>query len=404
MMVGLKAYLVGGCVRDRLLGLATRDRDWVVVGVQAADLLARGFRAVGKDVTVFLHPDTGEEYTLAASLDEDLRRRDLTVNAMAMDEAGTLIDPLGGAADLAAGMLRHVGPGFASDPIRILRTCRFAARFDTFAIAAQTRALMTDLVAAGALDKATPERVWLELDKALGTPRPSRFVVEARQCGALARVLPEVDALFGVPQRADHHPEIDTGRHTMMVVDLAARLTEDRAIRFAALVHDLGKGTTPSDRWPSHHGHEERGAELVASLVRRLAGQTRYADLGRHAARWHGLIHNVAELRPGTMLDVLMAVDAFRRPGQLEAVLIAAEADKRGRLGREADPYPQADHWRQALAAAARVTARDLIVAGHQPGPRLAAIMRQRRAEAIRALRLGTAAAWAEAARRRKDG
>lgn len=381
----MKTYLVGGCVRDQLLGRPIRDRDWVFVGATAGDMLARGFQQVGKDFPVFLHPDTREEYALArgASIEDDLAARDLTINAMAVDEDGALVDPFGGRADLEARVLRPV-PGFANDPIRILRAARFTAQLDGFSIAPETLALMTEMTAAGALDAVTPERVWLELDKALGCDRPSRFFLALRQCAALARLLPEIDALFGVPQPVQHHPEGDVGTHTMMVVDSAARLTADRAVRFAALVHDLGKGLPPADRLPSHPGHEDLGAALVQPLVRRLAGPMAWAELGTLVARWHGQVHKAAELRPGTMLKLLEAADAFHHPERLEALLLACEADFRGRLGKENTAYPQADHIRTAATAAARITARDLINAGHAPGPRLGEVLFQKRAEAIR--------------------
>jgi tRNA nucleotidyltransferase (CCA-adding enzyme) len=381
----MKRYLVGGCVRDQLLGRPIRDRDWLVVGATTGDMLARGFQQVGKDFPVFLHPLSREEHALArgTTVTDDLAARDLTINAMAMGEDGALIDPFGGRADLEARVLRPV-PGFARDPIRILRAARFAAQLDGFTIAPETLALMTQLTAAGALDAATPERMWLELDKALGCDRPSRFFLALRECGALARLLPEVDVLFDVPQPIQHHPEGDVGTHTMMVVDAAARLTADRAVRFAALVHDVGKGLTPTDRLPSHPGHEEAGAALIKPLVRRLAGPMAWAELGTLVARWHGQVHKAAELRPGTMLTLLEAADAFHHPERLEALLLACEADFRGRLGKENAAYPQADRIRAAATAAATITARDLIKAGHAPGPRLGEVLFQKRAETIR--------------------
>lgn len=328
------------------------------------------------------------EFHPAATLEDDLRHRDFTINAMAMamDADGRLIDPTGGAADLGGRVIRHIGDSLAEDPIRILRAARLAARLDGFSIAPETQAEMArpTLVATGALATSTPERLWLELEKALATPRPSRFFVALHRVGALAAILPELDAVFGVPQRAKFHPEIDTGLHTMMVVDRAAVLTGDPAVRFAALVHDLGKGVTPQGDWPRHSGHEARGAALVRPLVRRLGGPNLWAELGQLAATWHGLIPKIAELRHGTVLDVLCAADAFHRPERLDALLIVAEADRRGRLGREEEAFPEASRWRQALAAANTVTARDLIASGHQPGPGLAALLFQRWTEAIR--------------------
>lgn len=381
----MKAFLVGGCVRDRLLGLPVRDRDWVVVGASPEDMAARGFQPVGRDFTVFLHPDTREEYALARGdcIKDDLAARDLTINAMALDQDGTLVDPFGGRADLEAKVLRHV-PGFADDPVRILRAARFTAQLDGFAIAAGTMALMRELTQAGALDGATPERIWLELDKALGTDRPSRFFLALRECGALVRLLPELDALFGVPQRPDYHPEGCAGTHTMLVVDAAARLTDERATRFAALVHDLGKALTPPDMLPRHHGHEEAGAGLVEPLVRRLAGPMAWAELGELTARWHGQVHKATELRPSTLLKLLEAADAFHRLERLDALLTACTADFRGRTGNEDAAYPQADLVRRARDAAAAVTARTLIAAGHAPGPKLGDMLFQRRAEEIR--------------------
>jgi tRNA nucleotidyltransferase (CCA-adding enzyme) len=360
-------------------------------------MIAQGFQRVGKGFPVFLHPETGEEYALArvgwgedavfdpsTTLEEDLRHRDFTINAMAEDGNGQLIDPLGGQADLSAGVIRHNPGSLEDDPVRILRAARLAAQLDGFTIAAETLAEMARLATVGALDNLTPERMWQELDKALGADRPSIFFLALREAGALARLFPEIDHLFGVPQRADYHPEIDTGTHTMMVLDMAARLTPIRAIRFAALVHDLGKGLTAPKILPSHHGHEESGAALVGPLVRRLAGPNLFTELGELTARWHGLVHKIDELRPGTVVEVLEAADAFHRPERLDALLIAAEADKRGRRGHEDDHYPQAEIWRAALRTAAAITARDIISAGHEPGPKLAAILFQRRAEAIR--------------------
>ncbi|MBF0392263.1 MAG: multifunctional CCA addition/repair protein [Alphaproteobacteria bacterium] len=393
----MERYLVGGYVRDRLQSRPARDRDWVVVGATPAEMEALGFRRVGKDFPVFLHPETGEEHALArvawkegdpfrpaATLVDDLAHRDLTINAMAMTAEGRLIDPFGGAGDLAKRMIRHVGPPFADDPIRILRAARFAAQLDGFAIAPPTMALMAELVSAGALDGATPERVWMEIDKALGAARPSVFFMAARACGALARVLPEIDALFGVPQPEKDHPEIDTGLHTMKVVDTAARLTTDRAERFAALVHDLGKAATPPDQWPRHRGHERRGARMVPALVRRLAGPNAYAELGALVAEWHGHVHKAGELRPGTLLELLDAADAFHRPRRLTALLLAAEADARA-AARGDFMYPQARVVRRARKAAALVTAGQLIAEGFAPGPRLGEVLVQRRVEAIRA-------------------
>ncbi len=386
-------YLVGGCVRDLLLMRPSRDRDRVVIGSTPEDMLARGFLRVGRDFPVYLHPATREEHALArdgnggfgpdVTLEEDLRHRDFTVNAMAMDDNGHLFDPLGGARDVRDGVIRHIGDSLASDPLRILRAARLAAQLG-FTVAPETLTEMGRLAADGALAAVAPERVWTELEKALTTETPSRFFLTLRAAGVLATVFPEIDRLFGTPQRADYHPEVDTGVHSMMVLDCAARLSADGAVRFAALVHDLGKGTTPADLLPRHHGHEERGPALVEALVRRYGGPNHFAELGAAAARLHGLLHKVTELRPGTVLEVLEAADAFHRPERLEALLIVGEADRRGRLGYASALYPQAAIWRRARDAAAAVTARDLVNAGHAPGPDLGQKLFQRRAEAIR--------------------
>ncbi|HEY0721228.1 MAG TPA: multifunctional CCA addition/repair protein, partial [Gammaproteobacteria bacterium] len=332
----MQIYLVGGAVRDKLLGVEPRDRDWVVVGATPAEMLAQGYRPVGKDFPVFIHPETGEEYALArterktapgyhgfefhadpaVTLEEDLRRRDLTINAMAMDGAGNLIDPFGGAEDLRNGRLRHVSPAFAEDPVRILRLARYAARYAHwgFRVAHATHALMKQMVENGEVDALVAERVWQEMENALGEPTPSRFFEVLRNCGALARILPELEALFGVPQPKHHHPEVDTGLHTLLVLDQAARLSTDTRVRFAALVHDLGKGTTPREEWPKHIAHEHRGVELVNALCERLHIPNDYRELAQIVTRYHGVYHRVEELRASTLHDTLEAVDAFRRP------------------------------------------------------------------------------------------
>jgi tRNA nucleotidyltransferase (CCA-adding enzyme) len=399
----VKVYQVGGCVRDRLLGLPVQDRDWVVVGATPEELRARGFRPVGKDFPVFLHPETGEEYALArterktgpgytgfavhaspeVTLEEDLRRRDLTINAMAIDQAGAIIDPYHGREDLSRGVLRHVSPAFVEDPVRVLRVARFAARYG-FAVAEETAALLRTMVEAGEVDALTPERVWAELERALGEPLPGRFLEVLRACGALARLFPEIEALFGVPQPAEHHPEIDTGRHLLLVLAQAARLSPDPRVRFAALVHDLGKGTTPAAEWPRHRGHEERGVALVERLCRRYRAPREYRDLGVLTARYHGQIHRALELRAATTLDLLEAADALRRPERFERLLLACEADFRGRPGYEDRPYPQAGRLRAARAAAAAVAARPLLEQG-LAGARLAERLRLLRIDAVRA-------------------
>jgi tRNA nucleotidyltransferase (CCA-adding enzyme) len=366
----LETYVVGGAVRDRLLGRPVHDRDWVVVGATPDDLLARGFTPVGADFPVFLHPQTKEEYALArterktapgyrgfvvhadpsVTLEDDLRRRDFTVNAMAERPDGTLVDPHGGARDLAAKRLRHVSPAFAEDPVRILRGARFAARFTDFAIAPETMALMQAMVAAGEVDALVPERVWQELARGLMEARPSRMFVVLRACGALARLLPEVDRLWGVPQRAEHHPEVDTGVHLGLVLDMAARLDAPLPVRFACLCHDLGKGTTPRDQWPRHIGHEERSVKLLRGICERLKAPADCRELAEVVAREHGHVHGSTGFGAAALLRLLERCDALRRPERFAAALLACECDARGRLGLEERPYPQRERLLQALA------------------------------------------------------
>jgi len=373
----MRVFRVGGAVRDELLGLPVQDRDWVVVGATPEDMLARGFRPVGRDFPVFLHPETQEEHALArterktapgyagfafhaapdVTLEEDLARRDLTINAMALDENGALIDPHGGRRDLERKILRHVSPAFAEDPVRILRLARFAARFADFSVAEETVALMRSMVASGEVDALVPERVWQELARGLMAAAPSRMFETLRACGALKKLMPELDKLWGVPQRADYHPEIDTGIHVMMVVDMAARLGLSLPARFAALTHDLGKGGTPADILPRHIGHELRSAALIDPLCARLRVPAACRDVARLVARFHGDICKIAELRPATVLKVLERCDALRRPARFEEILGACEADYRGRLGyaeRRCDTLPP---WRDALARARAVDA-----------------------------------------------
>jgi tRNA nucleotidyltransferase (CCA-adding enzyme) len=319
------------------------------------------------------------------TLEDDLRRRDLTINAMAEDADGRVIDPFGGAADLRQGILRHVSEAFVEDPLRVLRVARFAARFG-YAVAHETLALMREIVAAGELEQLVAERVWAELERALGERTPRRFFEVLRECGALARVLPELDALFGVPQPPEHHPEIDTGVHTLLVLEQATRLSGDARVRFAALTHDLGKGATPPAEWPKHHGHEERSVALVRALCQRLRAPNDYRDLALAVARYHGLCHRVAELRDATLFETLEALDAFRRPERVEAFVLACEADFRGRPGYETRPYPQAEAFRQAHAAARAVNT--AAVAAGKTGPAAGEAIRQARIEAIRRVRV----------------
>ncbi|GAB3445043.1 multifunctional CCA addition/repair protein [Massilia solisilvae] len=377
----MKTYVVGGAVRDELLGLPGSDRDWVVVGATPDDMLKAGFRPVGKDFPVFLHPDTQEEYALArterktapgyhgfvfhtapdVTLEDDLVRRDLTINAMARADDGTIVDPYGGRADLQARLFRHVSPAFAEDPVRILRVARFAARFPEFRVADETVALMRQMVGAGEVDALVPERVWQELARGLMEQRPSRMFEVLRECGALARILPELDALWGVPQPAPHHPEVDTGVHMLLVIDYAAERGFELPVRFAALMHDLGKGITPEEGWPSHHGHEGLGTKLVAALCKRLRVPNDCRDLAVMAAREHGNVHRALELRPNTIVTLFERSDAFRKPERFAQMLLVAECDYRGRGHEEhemrARPYPQAAHLSRALAAARAVNA-----------------------------------------------
>jgi tRNA nucleotidyltransferase (CCA-adding enzyme) len=401
----MKVYAVGGCVRDQLLGVPVADRDWVVVGATPEAMTAAGFRPVGKDFPVFLHPRTHEEYALArterktapgyhgfvfhaapdVTLEEDLARRDLTINAMALDEQGNLVDPFGGRADLQAKVLRHVGPAFAEDPVRILRVARFAARYADFTVADDTLRLMRSMTEAGEVDALVPERVWQELSRGLMEAKPSRMFETLRDCGALARLLPEVDRLWGVSQRADVHPEVDTGVHLMLVLDAAARLSAGLPARWAALLHDLGKGTTPKDEWPRHAGHEERSVDLARAVNERLRVPNDCRDASILAAREHGNIHRALELDAAALLRLLERCDALRRPALLAQVLDACEADARGRSGHAHDPYPQRGRVMAAMEAARSVDA-GAIAAGVGPnGERIAQAVHQARVEAIAA-------------------
>lgn len=406
----MQTYLVGGAVRDKRLGVPVTDRDYVVVGATPDEMVKQGFRPVGADFPVFLHPTTKEEYALArterksghgykgftvyaapdVTLEEDLRRRDLTINAMAETLDGGLIDPFGGARDLEQGLLRHVSPAFAEDPVRILRVARFAARFAPrgFRIADETMALMRGMVEAGEVDHLVPERVWTELDRALGEDMPSRFFEVLRTCGALARLFPELDALYGVPQPPKYHPEIDTGVHIMLVIDQAARLSVDKRVRFAALMHDVGKGTTPRSEWPRHIGHEARSVALIETFCERFRAPSDYCELALLVARHHGLCHRLFELRPSTVLELLEALDGFRRPERVEAYAIACEADARGRTGLEADPYPQRQQLLAALAAARAIDATAIAAQAREQGlagEAIGARIREHRVLAVKA-------------------
>ena len=382
----MQIYLVGGAVRDKLLGLKPHDRDWVVVGATPEQMVELGYRPVGKDFPVFLHPQTNEEYALArterktapgyhgfafhaapdVTLEEDLKRRDLTINAMAEDADGNIIDPFNGQNDLAEGRLRHVSSAFSEDPVRVLRIARYAARYAKwgFRVAHGTHALMKKMVAAGEVDALVAERVWQETERALGEESPSRFFEVLRNCGALARIFPELERLFGVPQPKHHHPEEDTGLHTMMVLEQAATLSPDTRVRFAALVHDLGKGTTPEQEWPRHIAHEHRGVELVEQLCDRLRVPRDYRELALIVTQHHGVYHRAEELRPSTLLELLEKTDAFRRPERLEQFLLACEADSRGRPGFETQHFAQPDIIRQAYRAAREVEPGKVVAQG----------------------------------------
>ncbi len=371
----MKTWIVGGAVRDALLGLPVNDRDWVVVGASPQELVDAGYLPVGKDFPVFLHPVTREEVALArterktapgyhgfafhadkdVTLEQDLQRRDLTINAMARDEDGTLIDPYGGQRDLEARLLRHVSDAFAEDPVRILRLARFAARFHDFGVAPETEALMARMVQAGEVDALVAERVWQELSRGLMESRPSRMFEVLRRCGALARLLPEVDRLWGVPQPKAHHPEIDTGVHLMMVLDLAARLDAPLGVRFACLGHDLGKGLTPPAEWPRHHGHEARSVALVKAICERLRVPGDCRELAETVAREHGNIHRSGQLDAEAVVRLLDRCDAWRRPARFAETLLACECDARGRLGLQDKPYPPRQRLQRALALALAV-------------------------------------------------
>lgn len=402
-------YRVGGAVRDRLLGRTVADEDFVVVGATPEAMRELGFKPVGRDFPVFIHPDTGQEYALArterkqgrgyrgfvvdadpsVSLEDDLRRRDLTINAMAEAADGRLIDPFGGLADLQARQLRHVSPAFCEDPVRLLRVARFAARYAPlgFRIAEETMALMQQMVAAGEIDHLVPERVWSELERALGEAAPVVCLQVLRQSGALAVLLPEVDRLYGVPQRPEYHPEVDTGIHVELALAMAARLSPgDSQVAWAVLLHDLGKGLTPAARLPAHIGHEQAGVPLVQAVNARLKVPRAHADLALLVCRHHLDAHRALELRPATLVDLLGRLDALRRPERFRRFLLACEADKRGRAGREQAAYPQAEFLQSACQAMAGVDAAAVIADRELAGPAIATALRQARIAAIRRL------------------
>jgi tRNA nucleotidyltransferase (CCA-adding enzyme) len=414
----MKTYVVGGAVRDALLGLPVKDRDHVVVGATPESMLAAGFKPVGKDFPVFLHPDTHEEYALArterktapgyrgfafhaapdVTLEDDLVRRDLTINAIAQGDDGVLVDPYGGQKDIAARIFRHVSNAFTEDPVRILRLARFAARFADFEVAPETKVLMRQMVDEGEVDALVPERVWQELARGLMEDTPARMFDVLRDCGALARILPELDALWGVPQPPAHHPEVDTGVHVMQVLDYAAARGYPLPVRFAALMHDLGKGATPAKYWPRHHGHEMLGVALVQAVCARLRVPLECRDLAIMTAREHGNVHRAAELNATTVVTLFTRCDAFRKPERFAHMLLAAECDARGRIGGGQDfrskPYPQSAYLLAALAAARGVDAGAVALACGENKERIPDAVYQARVGAVKASwRQGSAAA-----------
>lgn len=408
----MKTYIVGGAVRDELLGVPVKDRDYVVVGATPEEMIAQGYTPVGKDFPVFLHPVTHAEYALArterktepgykgfvfhtdagVTLEEDLIRRDLTINAMAKDESGTIVDLFNGQQDIEQRIFRHVSPAFAEDPVRILRIARFAARFPQFSVAAETNALMQTMVAAGEVDALVPERVWQELARGLMEVQPSRMFAVLRDCGALQRILPELDVLWGVPQPEQYHPEIDTGVHVMMVIDYAAQTKADLPIRCAALLHDLGKGVTPPELWPRHHGHEMHSVKLVDAVCKRLKIQNECRDLALMTAREHGNVGRALELRAKTIVTLFERCDAFRKPRRFIDMLSASECDHRGRTGFADKPFPQKAYLQSALNAAQTVNGGEIAEATRLRYPDQA----QRIPEAIHEARVHAVAAAIE--------
>jgi tRNA nucleotidyltransferase (CCA-adding enzyme) len=420
----MRTYIVGGAVRDALLGLPVNDRDWVVVGATPHEMIAAGYLPVGKDFPVFLHPQTREEYALArterktargyhgfvfhaepdVTLEEDLARRDLTVNAMAQDDDGAIVDPFGGRRDLNQRVLRHVTQAFREDPVRILRVARFAARFTEFSLAPETLQLMREMVRAGEVDALVAERVWQELARGLMEAKPSRMFDVLRECGALERLLPEVQRLWGVPQRADQHPEVDAGVHLMMVLDMAARLAVPLPVRFACLTHDLGKGTTAPELLPKHPGHEERSAQLLRDVCDRLRVPSECRELADVVAREHGHINRSAEFDAAALVRLLERCDAFRKPQRFDAALLACECDARGRLGFEDAPYPQRPHLIAVLQAAQAVGTHAIATAAQQrgvAGPQIGELIHAARVQAVQRLLAGAPSASAPTRRRR---
>jgi tRNA nucleotidyltransferase (CCA-adding enzyme) len=404
----MKTYLVGGAVRDELLGYPFKEKDWVVVGATVEEMLADGYLQVGKDFPVFLHPESKEEHALArterktaagykgfevhaspdVTLEEDLIRRDLTINAIAKDAGGELVDPYHGIDDINNKILRHVSDAFSEDPVRILRIARFMARYAHlgFSIADETLTLMKDMVSAGEVDALVPERTWQEMQKALTEKTPVAFITTLRDCGALNRIMPELDCLWGVPQPEEHHPEIDTGIHTLLVLEQACKLSDDPQVRFAALVHDLGKGTTPESEWPRHINHEARGAKIVLNMCKRMRIPNEYRDLAERTARFHLHFHRALELKPATVVKTLVQLDAFRKPERFEKFLLASEADARGRPGYENMALPQGDYFRRALEAAKNIDVDTLRQLGFE-NQALANKINDSRVSAVKAIR-----------------
>ncbi|MFW2371862.1 MAG: multifunctional CCA addition/repair protein [Gammaproteobacteria bacterium] len=404
----MKIYLVGGAVRDSLLNYPVKEHDWVVVGASVQQMLDLGYQQVGKDFPVFLHPETKDEYALArterktssgytgfsvhttpdVSLEDDLLRRDLTINAMAQDDKGKIIDPYQGQQDLNNKLLRHVSPAFSEDPVRILRVARFAARYAHlgFTVAADTLQLMSSMVSAGEVDALVAERIWQEMHKALGERNPEVFFTLLRECGALQKILPELDCLFGIPQPEKHHPEIDTGLHSMMVLQQAVILSPQPVIRFAALMHDLGKGQTPQSAWPSHHGHEEKGVKTIQAVCQRLRIPNDFRDLAIITSRYHLHVHRAFELKPATLLKTLEGLDAIRKGDRFESFLLACEADAKGRKGYEHSDYPQGGYFKQARELATNIDIAPLKEQNLQ-GKEMADAIRQLRLQALKSLK-----------------
>ncbi|HIF51959.1 MAG TPA: multifunctional CCA addition/repair protein [Thiotrichaceae bacterium] len=403
----MQTYLVGGAVRDKLLDIPVKDRDWVVVGTTPKEMLDKGFKAVGKDFPVFLHPETKEEYALARTerksgkgykgftfhtspditLEDDLLRRDLTVNAIAEDNEGNLIDPFGGVKDIKQGILRHVSDAFVEDPLRVLRIARFAASLG-FKIAPETTRLLKDISATDELDALVPERVWTELEKALSGKYPARFILVLRSCNALEKLFPEIEALFGVPQPKEYHPEVDTGLHTIMSLNQSVRLSDDTMVRFATLVHDLGKATTPENELPHHHGHEARGAKIIDKLCKRYRIPNKYRELAISVSKFHLDCHRIQEMKPKTVLKKLEKLDAFRRPDRFQQFLISCKADARGRATFEDRDYPQEEYFMAALNAANEVDSKSLQEQGFE-GKALGEEIKSQRIENIKQMSAG---------------